>query len=132
MNLYPEVMKTIKTVLLAVILLSMFKIYENGGYSNPITIAVIIIMFSLWILFRIELNEEVSQEISIEENNNKQVLNPSFCQSEQSSNCTSPTRRLKTLPLAIASTSDRQGRIDKRKTKFRALVRSRSKSPDLL
>ena len=94
-------LKTIKTVLFAVILLSMFKIYENGGYSNPITIAVLIIMFSLWVLFRIELNEEVSQEIS-EENKNKQRHNNSVSQSQKSGDCTSPTRRSTPFPIAIS------------------------------
>ena len=119
-------LKTIKTVLFAVILLSMFKIYENGGYSNPITIAVLIIMFSLWVLFRIELNEEVSQEIS-EENKNKQGHNNSISQSQQSSNCTSPTRR--STPLAIAI-SDKIEKKVKNNTKYRNLVKSRSKSPE--
>ncbi len=105
----------------------MFKIYENGSYSNPITIAVLIIMFSLWILFRIELNEEVSQEI-IEESNDKQVHGNSLDTSEQSSNCTTPPRRLKSLPVVI--TPNQIERKVKRNTKLRALVRSRSKSPD--
>jgi len=124
---YDEILKTVKTVLLAIILLAMFKIYENGGYSNPITIAVLIIMFSLWVLFRIELNEEVSQEIS-EENKNKQPNNNSVSQSQQSSNCTSPARRYMPLPIAI---SDKLERKVKNNTKYRRLVKSRSKSPDL-
>jgi Ca2+/Na+ antiporter len=126
--MHEEMIKTLKTVLLAVILLSMFKIYENGGYSNPITIAVLVIMFSLWILFRIELNEEVSQEIT-EESNNKQVHSIPIDTSEQSSMCTTPTRRLKSLPIVITP-PERIDRKVKRNTKFRALVRSRSKSPD--
>jgi Ca2+/Na+ antiporter len=125
MHWYDEIVKTLKTVLLAVILLSMFKIYENGGYSNPITIAVLIIMFSLWVLFRIELNEEVQQEI-IEESNNKQVNNHSKSPSELSSLCTSPTRRLTSFPIAF--TTDRGDRREKRNTKFKALAKS--KSPD--
>jgi Ca2+/Na+ antiporter len=125
-----EMIKTIKTLLLAVILLSMFKIYENGGYSNPITIAVLVIMFSLWILFRIELNEEVSQEITeiTEENSNKQVDSNPLDTSEQSSMCTTPTMTLKPFPRVI--TPEIMERKVKRNTKFRALVRSRSKSPD--
>ena len=122
-----EMIKTVKTLLLAVILLSMFKIYENGGYSNPITIAVLVVMFSLWILFRIELNEEVSQEIT-EESNNKQVDSNPLDTSEQSSMCTTPTRRLKPFPRMI--TPEIMEKKVKRNTKFRALVRSRSKSPD--
>ena len=125
--MHEEMIKTLKTVLLAVILLSMFKIYENGGYSNPITIAVLVIMFSLWILFRIELNEEVSQEIT-EESNNKQVDSNPLDTSEQSSMCTTPTRRLKPFPRMI--TPEIMEKKVKRNTKFRALVRSRSKSPD--
>jgi Ca2+/Na+ antiporter len=127
MYMQEEMIKTIKTLLLAVILLSMFKIYENGGYSNPITIAVLVIMFSLWILFRIELNEEVSQEIT-EESNNKQVDSNPLDTSEQSSMCTTPTRRLKPFPRMI--TPEIMEKKVKRNSKFRALVRSRSKSPD--
>jgi hypothetical protein len=122
-----DMIKTLKTVLLSVILLSMFKIYENGGYSNPITIAVLVIMFSLWFLFRIELNEEVSQEI-IEESNDKQVHSLSLNTSQKSSNCTSPTRRPQSSPLEIPF--DKIERKEKRNTKLRALVRSRSKSSD--
>jgi hypothetical protein len=125
--MYEEMVKTVKTLLCAVILLSMFKIYENGGYSNPITIAVLIIMFSLWILFRIELNEEVS-EIT-EEGDNKQVHTNSEHQSEQSSNCTTPRGR--PTPRPVASLSDKIEKNEKRCSKFRALVaRSRSRSPD--
>ena len=126
MYMYEEIVKTIKTVLLAVILLSMFKIYENGGYSNPITIAVLIIMFSLWILFRIELNEEVSQEV-IEESDDKQVHTNSQHTSQQSSKCTTPTGRHTPRPLELTPLEKEY----KRHSKFRALVaRSRSKSPD--
>jgi hypothetical protein len=125
--MYGEVVKTIKTVLLAVILLAMFKIYENGGYANPITIAVLIIMFSLWILFRIELNEEVLQEITSENNSNKEVHTPphSSCAPSYSS---TPPRKLKSLPLGLVGNTNK--RENKRISKFRALVRSKSKSPD--
>lgn len=129
--MYEEILRTIKTILLAVILLSMYKIYENGGYSNPITIAVILIVFSLWILFRIELNEEVSQEIN-EESNNKQLQNNSICGSEQSSNCTTPTRRSKALPPLAIALSNKEERMNKRNSKFRTLVRKRSRSPDIV
>jgi hypothetical protein len=124
--MYEEMVKTLKTVLCAVILLSMFKIYENGGYSNPITIAVLIIMFSLWILFRIELNEEVSQEEINDEGDDKQSHTNSQHTSQQSSNNTAPRGRHTPRPLAPTS-------LEKRQSKFRALVRrsrSRSKSPD--
>ena len=123
--MYDEALKTVKTVLLAVILLSMFKIYELGGYANPVTIAVLVIMFALWILFRIELNEEVSNETQ-GENNNKEVYTPPQSPSTHASRSSTPPRQSKPISLALADTS---GKKEKRITKFRSLVKSKSKSP---
>ena len=92
--MWEEVVKTVKTLLMVVILLAMFKIYENGGYTNPITIAVLVIMFSLWVLFRIELNEEVLLEKK-EGNNDKEVYTPPTSLISNTSRCSTPPKKPK-------------------------------------
>ena len=51
-----EATKALKPILIAIIFLSLFKIYETGGFNNPVTPAVVLIVASLWAYFRLELN----------------------------------------------------------------------------
>jgi len=101
----------------------MFKIYENGGYSNPITIAVLVIMFSLWFLFRIELNEDV-QEKKEETPHSKETYSPPSSPTTNASKCSSPP----SLSNSLAKDLGRRARKkeDKRITKYQALVKSKS------
>ena len=67
--------KALKPILIAIIFLSLFKIYETGGFNNPVTTAVVLIVASLWAYFRLELNEEVLQEMQqVNEEDNKEKL----------------------------------------------------------
>jgi len=132
--MFDELIKTIKTVLFAVILLSMFKIYENGGYSNPITIAVLVIMFSLWFLFRIELNEDV-QEKKEETPHSKETYSPPSSPTTIPSKSSSPPKLNNTLEKDLKRRAiyrnmqlglQAQEKEDKRMTKYQALVKSKS------
>jgi hypothetical protein len=131
-----EIMKTLKSALWALILVALLKIYEHQGYYNPITLCVIVIIFSLWILFRIELNEEV---IDIE-NNNKTVAdesddssNPQEIntppQQSRSSTTGSMTKEVKPITFTPFSLKTKKDKSQKKLTKFSRLARSRSTTP---
>ncbi len=61
-----EIIKVIKKVVWVGIVVALFKIYENKGFVNPVTMSVLLIIFGLWIIFKLELNEEVEVELEPE------------------------------------------------------------------
>ena len=52
-----ELIRVVKKVIWVIVLIALFKIYEHNGFVNPITISVILILFGLLILARLELEE---------------------------------------------------------------------------
>ncbi len=57
-----EIIKVIKKVVWVGIVVALFKIYENKGFVNPVTMSVLLIIFGVWLIFKLELNEEVEIE----------------------------------------------------------------------
>jgi Ca2+/Na+ antiporter len=123
-----EIIKVIKKVIWVGIVVALFKIYENKGFINPVTMSVLLIIFGLWLIFKLELNEEVE----IEERQNQFQDAP-------------PTPTFGTIPinnLGSTNTSQQQSiskqsdqspeipvkRLRRTMTKLRRLIRSRSRS----
>jgi len=126
-----EVTKALKPILIAVIFLSLFKIYETGGFNNPVTTAVVLIVASLWIYFRLELNEEVQEMQANEEDNNKEKLDKIIYTpplSPYNQHSTSSSVVGVTGANTVIPTSDPKRR-PLRMTKICRLIRSKSKSP---
>ena len=97
--------ETIKKLIWFIIGFALFKIYEGQGYNNSITISVLVIIFALWVHFRLELNEQV-------ETSNEEPFTPPL---------TPPTQKKKTVNSSILR------RRPEKETKFRRLA-SRSGS----
>jgi hypothetical protein len=119
--MFKEIGKVLKTLLWAIVLMCLVKVYENSGFSNPTTLAVLCLIFSLWILFRIELNEDVSEE----ESRNGAYEAPSSPNSTIFTPTTSSHRHLRPEDL----TDDDKKKGKRKLSKYTRLVRSRSNTP---
>ena len=120
-----EATKALKPILIAIIFLSLFKIYETGGFNNPVTTAVVLIVASLWAYFRLELNEEVLQEmqqVNEEDNKEKLVYTPPLSPVNQ---CNSSSTHSVGITISIVPSSDPKRR-PLRISKFCRLIRSKS------
>ena len=118
--MFREIGKWLKTLLWACVLICLIKVYENAGFSNPKTLSVICLIFSLWVLFRIELNEDIADE----ENRNNTECPPS-----PTSTIFTPTGSSH-KNLRVEDLYDGDDRKKKRRlSKYSKLVRSRSNTP---
>ena len=110
-----DLIRYVKTFLWALVIICLFKVYEHSGFSNPATVSVLCLVFSLWFLFRIELHEDVEDQSTRNE----------YSESPSSSVHTPPssTRTLRTEDLNHHSSKK------KRLSKYSRLVRSRSNTP---
>jgi Ca2+/Na+ antiporter len=125
-----EIIKVIKKVVWVGIVVALFKIYENKGFVNPVTMSVLLIIFGLWLIFKLELNEEVEVEIEERENQFQDAPpTPTFA--------TIPTSNLGSTNTTKQSTLCQQSnpspeipvkRLRRTMTKLRRLIRSRSRS----
>ena len=110
-----DLTKYLKTFLWALVIICLVKVYEHSGFTNPNTLAVICLVFSLWFLFRIELNEDVEDH------------------NERNEQTSSPTSSVYTHPSSTRTlhAEDLHHRSSKKKklSKFSRLVRSRSNTP---
>ena len=125
-----EATKVLKPILIAIIFLSLFKIYETGGFNNPVTTAVVLIVASLWAYFRLELNEEVLQEMQVNEEDNKEKLDKVIYTpplSPYNQHSTSSSVGVTGVNSIIPSSDPKRRPL--RISKYCRLIRSKSKSP---
>ena len=121
--------KALKPILIAIIFLSLFKIYETGGFNNPVTTAVVLIVASLWAYFRLELNEEVMQEtqqVNEEDNKDKLIYTPPLSPVNQCNSSSTPSIGITRINSIVPSSDPKRRPL--RISKFCRLIRSKSKS----
>lgn len=143
-----EIIQLLKKGVWVIICLAGFKIYENNGFLNPITLSVLVIATGFWALIKLELNEEVDVPELTPNNQNIPNLNyREFREREYEPNNTAPptTKFCNTLNCECnkhtTSNSERlnmdesnflnnniERRIRRTETKLRQLARSRSVS----
>lgn len=119
--MFKEIGKVLKTLLWAIVLMCLVKVYENSGFSNPTTLAVLCLIFSLWILFRIELNEDVIEE----ETRNGAYETPS----SPNSTIFTPTTSSHHRHIRPEDLEDDRKKGKRKLSKYSRLVRSRSNTP---
>ena len=122
-----ETIGFIKKAIWIAIVLALFKIYENKGFVNPITISVLLIVFCLWILFRLELNEQVEFEELENRNNAAPPTPPSTTTDNNTTTANGQTNNIKEVKPEC-ETERIIKKVKRSLTKFQRLARSRSRS----